>query len=280
MKWFGKDSDNVEDVRGSSGGKTLLGGGIGLIVVLVGMFFGTDLTGLVSQLPLGETQQVEVKQGANTDPELKFVSGVLASTEQVWDDEFSKMGKTYEHPKLTVFSGSVESACGRADAAVGPFYCPGDHKVYIDLGFYTELKDRFGAAGDFAQAYVVAHEVGHHVQNLLGISQKLDRARGSLSKTEYNKLSVKLELQADFFAGLWANHAQKFKDFQLDPGDLEEALTAANAIGDDKLQQQSSGQVVPDAFTHGTSAQRMYWFKKGFDTGDINQGDTFTSNQL
>lgn len=280
MKWFGKGSDNIEDARGSSGGKTLLGGGIGLIVVLVGLFFGTDLTGLVSQLPLGETQQVEVKQGSNTDPELKFVSGVLESTEQVWDEEFSKMGKTYEHPKLTVFNGSVESACGRADAAVGPFYCPGDHKVYIDLSFYTELKDRFGAAGDFAQAYVVAHEVGHHVQNLLGISEKLERARGSLSKTEYNKLSVKLELQADFFAGLWANHAQKLKDFELDPGDLEEALTAANAIGDDKLQQQSSGQVVPDAFTHGTSAQRMYWFKKGFETGDINQGDTFTSNQL
>lgn len=280
MKWFGKGSDNVEDARGSSGGKTLLGGGIGLIVVLVGMFFGTDLTGLVSQLPLGETQQTEVKKGSNTDPELKFVSGVLESTEQVWDEEFSKMGKIYEHPKLTVFNGSVESACGRADAAVGPFYCPGDHKVYIDLSFYTELKDRFGAAGDFAQAYVVAHEVGHHVQNLLGISEKLERARGSLSKTEYNKLSVKLELQADFFAGLWANHAKKLKDFELDPGDLEEALTAANAIGDDKLQQQSSGQVVPDAFTHGTSAQRMYWFKKGFDTGDINQGDTFTSNQL
>lgn len=280
MKWFGKGSDNIEDARGSSGGKTLLGGGIGLIVVLVGMFFGTDLTGLVSQLPLGETQQVEVKKGLNTDPELKFVSGVLESTEQVWDEEFSKMGKTYEHPKLQVFTGSVESACGRADAAVDPFYCPGDHKVYIDLSFYTELKDRFGAAGDFAQAYVVAHEVGHHVQNLLGISEKLERARGSLSKTEYNKLSVKLELQADFFAGLWANHAQNLKDFELDPGDLEEALTAANAIGDDKLQRQSSGQVVPDAFTHGTSAQRMYWFKKGFDTGDINQGDTFTSNQL
>ncbi|MBB5623066.1 hypothetical protein HDE69_004149 [Pedobacter cryoconitis] len=280
MKWFGKGSDNIEDARGSSGGKTLLGGGIGLIVVLVGMFFGTDLTGLVSQLPLGETQQVEVKKGLNTDPELKFVSGVLESTEQVWDEEFSKMGKTYEHPKLQVFTGSVESACGRADAAVGPFYCPGDHKVYIDLSFYTELKHRFGAAGDFAQAYVVAHEVGHHVQNLLGISEKLERARGSLSKTEYNKLSVKLELQADFFAGLWANHAQNLKDFELDPGDLEEALTAANAIGDDKLQRQSSGQVVPDAFTHGTSAQRMYWFKKGFDTGDINQGDTFTSNQL
>lgn len=280
MKWFGKGSDNIEDARGSSGGKTLLGGGIGLIVVLVGLFFGTDLTGLVSQLPLGETQQVEVKQGSNTDPELKFVSGVLESTEQVWDEEFSKMGKTYEHPKLRVFTGSTESACGRAGASVGPFYCPGDHKVYIDLGFYTDLKDRFGAAGDFAQAYVVAHEVGHHVQNLLGISEKVERARGSLSKTEYNKLSVKLELQADFFAGLWANHAQKLKNFELDPGDLEEALTAANAIGDDKLQQQSSGQVVPDAFTHGTSAQRMYWFKKGFDTGDINQGDTFTSNQL
>lgn len=280
MKWFGKGSDNIEDARGSSGGKTLLGGGIGLIVVLVGMFFGTDLTGLVSQLPLGETQQVEIKKGSNTDPELKFVSGVLESTEQVWDEEFSKMGKTYEHPKLMVFTESVESACGRADAAVGPFYCPGDHKVYIDLGFYTELKNRFGAAGDFAQAYVVAHEVGHHVQNLLGISEKLERARGSLSKTEYNKLSVKLELQADFFAGLWANHAQKLKDFELDPGDLEEALTAASAIGDDKLQQQSSGRIVPDAFTHGTSAQRVYWFKKGFDTGDINQGDTFTSNQL
>ncbi|MGY0039478.1 KPN_02809 family neutral zinc metallopeptidase [Pedobacter sp. NJ-S-72] len=281
MKWFGKGSDNVEDARGSSGGKTMLGGGIGLIIVIAGLFFGTDLTGLVSQLPLGETgQQTEVKQGTNTDPEIKFVRGILESTEEVWDEEFRKMGKTYEHPKLKVFTESTESACGRAESAVGPFYCPGDHKVYIDLGFYTDLKDRFGAAGDFAQAYVVAHEVGHHVQNLLGISEKLERARGSLSKTEYNKLSVKLELQADFFAGLWANQAQKSKNFELDPGDLEEALTAANAIGDDKLQKQSSGQVVPDAFTHGTSAQRMYWFKKGFDTGDINQGDTFNSNQL
>jgi len=281
MKWFGKGSDNVEDARGLSGGKTMLGGGIGLIIVIAGLFFGTDLTGLVSQLPLGESgQQTEVKQGPVTDPELKFVSGVLASTEQVWDEEFNKMGKTYEHPKLRVFTGSTDSACGFAEAAVGPFYCPGDHRVYIDLGFYTDLKDRFGAAGDFAQAYVVAHEVGHHVQNLLGISEKLERARGSLSKTEYNKLSVKLELQADFFAGLWANRAQNLKDFELDPGDLEEALTAANAIGDDKLQKRSGGEVVPDAFTHGTSAQRMYWFKKGFETGDINQGDTFNSNQL
>ncbi|QNK62858.1 neutral zinc metallopeptidase [Pedobacter sp. PAMC26386] len=280
MKWFIGGSDNVEDARGGSKGKTLLGGGIGLIVVLVGLFFGTDLTGLVSQLPLGETGPVQVQQGANTDSELKFVSQVVKSTELVWDDQFRQMGKTYEHPKLTVFTESTPSACGLAESAVGPFYCPGDHKVYIDLGFYTELKDRFGAAGDFAQAYVVAHEVGHHVQNLLGISEKLERARGSLSKTEYNKLSVKLELQADFFAGLWANHAQKLKNFELDPGDLEEALTAANAIGDDRLQKQASGQVVPDAFTHGTSAQRVYWFKKGFDTGDINQGDTFNTNQL
>ena len=281
MKWFGKTSDNVEDARGVPAGRTMLGGGIGLIVIIVGLFFGTDLTGLVSQLPLdNQAQSRQTGGGHANDPEFKFVGDVLASTEQVWDDQFSKMGRTYEHPKLNVFTGSTPSACGTADAAVGPFYCPGDHKVYIDLSFYQDLKDRFGAAGDFAQAYVIAHEVGHHVQNLLGISEKLQRARGTLSEKEYNKLSVKLELQADFLAGLWANHAQKFKDFQLEPGDLEEALTAANAIGDDKLQKQGRGEVVPDAFTHGTSAQRMYWFKRGFDTGDINQGDTFNSSLL
>jgi len=281
MKWFGKTSDNVEDARGVPAGRTMLGGGIGLIVIIVGLFFGTDLTGLVSQLPLdNQAQSRQTGGGHANDPEFKFVGDVLASTEQVWDDQFSKMGRTYEHPKLNVFTGSTPSACGTADAAVGPFYCPGDHKVYIDLSFYQDLKDRFGAAGDFAQAYVIAHEVGHHVQNLLGISEKLQRARGTLSEKEYNKLSVKLELQADFLAGLWANHAQKFKDFQLEPGDLEEALTAANAIGDDKLQKQGRGEVVPDAFTHGTSEQRMYWFKRGFDTGDINQGDTFNSSLL
>ncbi|MBB6499509.1 neutral zinc metallopeptidase [Pedobacter cryoconitis] len=280
MKWFGKTSDNVEDARGVPAGRTMLGGGIGLIVIIVGLFFGTDLTGLVSQLPLDNQAQTQVVKSNPNDPGIKFVGDVLASTEQVWDDQFSKMGRTYEHPKLHVFTGSTTSACGGADAAVGPFYCPGDHKVYIDLSFYQELKDRFGAAGEFAQAYVIAHEVGHHVQNLLGISEKLQRARGSLSEKEYNKLSVKLELQADFFAGLWANRAQKFKDFLLEPGDLEEALNAANAIGDDKLQKQTRGEVVPDAFTHGTSAQRVYWFKKGFDTGDINQGDTFNSSQL
>ena len=181
---------------------------------------------------------------------------------------------------MVLFTEMVQSACGNASSAVGPFYCPGDHKIYIDLSFYQDLKGKFGASVDFAQAYVIAQEVGHHVQNLMGISDKLDRARASLSEKEYNRLSVKLELQADFFAGLWAHHAQNLKDFKLEEGDIEEALTAANAIGDDKLQKQNQGEVVPDAFTHGTSAQRMYWFKKGFETGDINQGDTFNSDRL
>lgn len=280
MKWFGKGSDNVEDARGLSGGGKAIGGGLGLIVIVIGLFFGTDLSELVSQLPVANTEQAEVKKGSAAAPGLEFVSGVLESTEQVWTAQFQEMGKTYELPVLRVFEGSEQSACGFADAAVGPFYCPADHKVYIDLGFYNDLKERFGAAGDFAQAYVIAHEVGHHVQNLLGISDQLQRARGRLSEKEYNKLSVKLELQADFFAGLWANHTQNLKDFRLEEGDIEEALTAANAIGDDQLQKQSRGEVVPDAFTHGTSAQRMYWFKKGFDTGDINQGDTFNDASL
>ncbi|RYF97798.1 MAG: metalloprotease [Chitinophagaceae bacterium] len=279
MQWFGKGSNNVEDGRGGGGGKTALGGGIGIIVVVLGLIFGKDLTGLVSQLPQGGP--TEVKQGVPAnDAQAQFVSGVLESTEQVWDKEFEAMGKTYEHPKMVLFSDGVQTACGSASSAVGPFYCPGDHKVYIDLTFYDELKNRFGAAGDFAQAYVIAHEVGHHVQNLLGISDKLQQARGQVSEKEYNRLSVKLELQADFFAGLWAHNAQNLKDFKLDEGDIEEALTAANAIGDDKLQKQATGEVTPDSFTHGTSQQRMYWFKKGFETGDIKQGDTFNSNEL
>jgi len=279
MQWFGKGSNNVEDGRSGGGGKTALGGGIGIIIVVLGLIFGKDLTGLVGQLPQGEA--TEVKQGVpENDTQAQFVSGVLESTEQVWDKEFEAMGKTYEHPKLFLFRDGVQTACGSADASVGPFYCPGDHKVYIDLTFYDELKNRFGAAGDFAQAYVIAHEVGHHVQNLLGISDKLQEARGRVSEKEYNRLSVKLELQADFFAGLWAHNAQNLKDFKLDEGDIEEALTAANAIGDDKLQKQATGEVTPDSFTHGTSQQRMYWFKKGFETGDIKQGDTFNSNQL
>lgn len=278
MQWFGKGSGNIEDRRGMRGGP-VLGGGIGILVVIVGLLFGKDLTGLVSQIPAGATQQ-EVQKSDPTDAEGKFVDGVLESTNQVWEQEFEKMGKSYEKPVLVLFEQSVQSACGNASSAVGPFYCPGDHKVYIDLSFYQELKNRFGAAGDFAQAYVIAHEVGHHVQNLLGISAKMERYRSQLSEKEYNRLSVKLELQADFLAGMWARQAQNLKDFRLDPGDIEEAMNAANAIGDDKLQQQSQGQVVPDAFTHGTSAQRMYWFKKGFDTGDINQGDTFNASNL
>lgn len=280
MQWFGKGSDNIEDRRSSGGGKVALGGGIGIIIVIIGLFLGKDLTGLVNQLPI-TTEQTSGKKGssANDDPEKKFVAGVLQSTEQVWVEQFNQLGLQYQQPILVLFKGGVQTACGGASSTVGPFYCPGDQQVYIDLSFFEELKNRFGAAGDFAQAYVIAHEVGHHVQNLLGTSEKVQRARRNLSEKEYNKLSVMLELQADFYAGLWAHHAQNLKDFRLDAGDLEEALTAANAIGDDKLQKQATGEVVPDSFTHGTSAQRMYWFKKGFESGDFNQGDTFNTSR-
>ena len=280
MQWFGKGSDNIDDRRGSGGGKVALGGGIGVIIVIIGLFLGKDLTGLVNQLPI-TTEQTSGKKGSSEtdDAEKKFVAGVLKSTEQVWIAQFNQLGLEYHKPVLVLFNDGVQTACGGASSAVGPFYCPGDHQVYIDLSFFEELKSRFGAAGDFAQAYVIAHEVGHHIQNLLGTSEKVQSARRNLSEKEYNKLSVMLELQADFYAGLWAHHAQNLKDFRLDAGDLEEALTAANAIGDDKLQKQATGEVVPDSFTHGTSAQRMYWFKKGFETGDINQGDTFKSNR-
>jgi predicted metalloprotease len=277
MQWFGKGSENVEDRRGMKGGGVAVGG-VGVIIVIIGLLFGKDLTGLVSQMPT--TEQGEVKRGRPTDKQGKFVAGILESTDSIWIAQFKELGREYERPTLSIFEDAVPSACGNASSSVGPFYCPGDHKVYIDLSFYDELKNRFGAAGDFAQAYVIAHEVGHHVQNLLGISAKMEEARGRLSEVEYNKLSVKLELQADFYAGLWAHHAQNLKDFRLEAGDIEEALNAANAIGDDKLQKQTQGEVVPDAFTHGTSAQRVYWFKKGFETGDIKQGDTFNSSKL
>lgn len=277
MQWFGKGSENFEDRRGMSGGLKL-GGGIGILVVIVGLFFGQDLSGLVGALPT-ESLQEQGKMGRPDDPQGKFVAGVLESTDSVWIKEFNAQGLEYERPTLTVFDDQVPTACGSASSAVGPFYCPGDHKIYIDLRFYEELKNRFGTAGDFAQAYVIAHEVGHHVQNLLGLSDKMDRARKSLSEKEYNKLSVNLELQADFYAGLWANKAQNLSLFKLDAGDIDEALNAANAIGDDKLQMQATGEVVPDSFTHGTSAQRMYWFKKGFETGDFRQGDTFSMNR-
>ena len=281
MQWFGKGSENIEDRRGMSGGGggLKIGGGIGILVVIIGLFFGQDLTGLIGSMPSGQDLQSEGKRGIPTDPEGKFVSGILESTDSIWITQFSNLGLEYERPTVTIFKGSVPSACGNATASVGPFYCPGDHKIYIDLSFYDDLKNRFNAAGDFAQAYVIAHEVGHHVQNLLGVTNKMEEARQTLSKTEYNRLSVNLELQADFYAGLWANKAQNLSLFRLEAGDIEEALTAANAIGDDTLQKQAGSDVVPDSFTHGTSAQRIYWFKKGFETGDFKQGDTFNSNR-
>ncbi|MDB5003422.1 MAG: metalloprotease [Mucilaginibacter sp.] len=288
MQWLGRrESDNVEDDRGGSGGggggRFALGGGIVSIIALAIYYFtGVDTSQLLSQVASNgpaQTEQRAKDPNAPKDQASQFVGVVLADTEDIWTKIFSDMGKTYEKPYLRLFRNAVQSGCGNASSASGPFYCPADARVYIDLSFYDELKTRFGAAGDFAQAYVIAHEVGHHVQNLLGISAKMDEARNRLSETAYNKLSVKLELQADFFAGVWAHYEQSMKKV-LDAGDIEEALNAANAIGDDRLQKQAQGRVEPDSFTHGTSAQRMYWFKKGYETGDINQGNTFGDGDL
>ena len=279
MLWQGRrESDNVEDRRGIGGGGIAVGGGIlGVIVLIVKFFLGGDTSN--TQLPLpNQNQPISAEQKAAEDEQAKFVRVVLAETEDVWTDLMQKAGRTYTDPKLVLFTGSTESACGYASSATGPFYCPGDQQVYIDLSFYQELKDRFGAPGDFAMAYVVAHEIGHHVQKLLGISDKIDRLRQQLNEGQFNKYSVRLELQADFFAGVWAHYEQGRG--VLEKGDIEEALNAANAIGDDRLQKESQGYVVPESFTHGTSAQRMYWFKKGFETGDINQGDTFGTSDL
>jgi predicted metalloprotease len=215
-------------------------------------------------------------QKAADDKEAAFVKVVLADTEDVWTKIFNDMGKRYTDPTLVLFRGSTTSGCGTASASTGPFYCPADQNLYVDLAFAQELKDQFGATGDFAMAYVIAHEVGHHVQDLLGLTDKMQQLQQQVSETEYNKYSVRLELQADFYAGVWAHYDQKMKNV-IDPNDIQEALTAANAIGDDRLQQEYQGTVTPDSFTHGTSAQRMYWFKKGYDTGDINQGNTFAA---
>lgn len=276
MFWKGRQgSSNVDDRRGVSGGGLAVGGGIGgVIIALIYMFLGGD----PSQMPQvggpGAATEMSAEEKAADDSLAKFTTVVLEYTEEVWP----KLLPGYEKPTLVLFRDGTTSGCGNATSAVGPFYCPADHKVYIDLSFFKELRDRFGAGGDFAMAYVIAHEVGHHVQNLTGTSDKMQQARGQLSETEYNKLSVKLELQADFYAGVWAHHAQKDMRI-LEAGDIEEALTAANAIGDDRLQKEAQGRVVPDAFTHGTSAQRVYWFKKGFDTGDLRQGNTFESDR-
>ncbi len=284
MKWEGRrQSSNVEDRRGlSGGGKVALGGSSLLIIgaIIYSLFTGNDpsqLMGLLQdqmqQAPATEQVQQELTPQEKKTGE--FVATVLADTEDVWTQVFKENGLTYRQPKLVLFTGGVQTACGGASAAVGPFYCPADQKVYMDMSFFEELKTKFGAkGGDFAVAYVVAHEIGHHVQNLLGTSDKVQRLQQGRSERDANKLSVALELQADFFAGVWAHYDEKIHQV-LEDGDIENALSAANAVGDDAIQKRMQGQIVPDAFTHGTSQQRMYWFKKGFTTGDIRQGDTF-----
>jgi len=271
MQWSGRrESDNVEDDRGAGGGggRVALGGGATVLILLAAWALGIDPRQLLNSGLVQNTPSVQRAPDASQEPLKHFVSVVLADTEDVWHVQFVKLGQTYREPKLVLFTGQVSSACGMAGSAVGPFYCPGDHKVYLDLEFFQELRDRFHAPGNFAQAYVVAHEVGHHVQKLLGVSDRVHAQRSRLSERESNQLSVRLELQADFLAGVWAFHAQQMKKI-LDPGDLDAALRAANAIGDDRLQRQSRGYVTPDSFTHGTSAQRIRWFRKGFETGDV-----------
>ncbi len=284
MRWrSGRRSANVEDRRRVRVSRKAAGGGIGIVVVaLIAMYFGIDPTIFLSQQ--GPTSsintQTSTRQISPAENQLsEFVSVVLADTEDTWNGLFGKMGKPYREPTLVLFSGAVQSACGFAQAAVGPFYCPADQKVYIDLSFYQDLKNRHGAPGDFAQAYVIAHEIGHHVQTLLGISEKVHSARSRVSQLEGNKLSVMQELQADCFAGVWASHADRARQI-LEEGDIEEALGAASAIGDDRLQRRGRGYVTPDSFTHGSSAQRVRWFKRGLKTGDVLDCNTFRADNL
>jgi predicted metalloprotease len=283
MQWLGRrGSSNVDDRRGMSGGGLAAGGGIvGVIVyILYSVLSGGEIDpSQLQQLSPQATQQtLSPEEQKADDNRAQFVKVVLAETEDVWNKVFADQGQRYSEPTLVLFRDAVSSACGSASAASGPFYCPGDNKLYIDLSFYQDLQTKFNAPGDFAMAYVVAHEVGHHIQNLNGTAEKMQRLRGRVSEVEANRYSVMMELQADFLAGVWAHHT-KNKNL-LDAGDIEEALTAANAIGDDNLQKRSTGEVVPDAFTHGTSAQRMYWFKKGYETGDLSQGNTFEDPSL
>ena len=284
MKWrTGRRSRNIEDRRSVRIPKKAAGGGIGIIVIaLIAMYFGVDPTVFLSQQ--GPTSsigtQTSTRQISPAENQLaEFVSVVLADTEDTWHILFNKMGENYREPNLVLFSGAVESACGYAQAAMGPFYCPADQKVYIDLSFYRDLKNRHQAPGDFAQAYVIAHEIGHHVQTLLGISEKVHTARRRVSQVEGNKLSVMQELQADCFAGLWAHHANRTRQI-LEEGDIEEALNAASAIGDDRLQQRGRGYVTPDSFTHGSSRQRVRWFKQGLKTGDVMDCNTFRADTI
>jgi predicted metalloprotease len=274
MRWEGRrESGNVEDRRMSGGARAAVGGGIGtLVIVLLVMFLGGDPSAIIQQTGGGGAPAAP--PSAQDEELSRFVKVVLADTEDVWNGIFSRSGQTYPEPVLVLYRGLVESACGTGQAAMGPFYCPADRKLYIDLSFYDDLRNKLGAPGDFALAYVVAHEVGHHVQNLLGYSDKVHAARTRVSEEEYNRLSVRLELQADFLAGVWAHHAERMKSI-LEAGDIEEAIQAAAAVGDDRIQKQSRGYVVPDSFTHGTSAQRARWFRLGLETGDLSRGDTF-----
>lgn len=289
MRMDGQDeSSNVEDARGAGGGFGFGGRSIGIgsiVIALVGgWIFGVNPLTLLGLMSGGGTAQVAPQTPAGPPPagdaQARFVSQVLRSTEVVWGDVFQRAGKTYVEPRLTLFRGSYPTGCGRGDAAMGPFYCPADQHVYLDMGFFDTLRSQLGAPGQFAQAYVVAHEVGHHVQNLLGLTDRVDAARRNGSEAQSNAMSVRLELQADCFAGLWAKRSQQEEGWRLEPGDIETALNAASQIGDDTLQRRSSGQVVPESFTHGSSAQRVGWFKRGFESGDVNQCNTFDSRRL
>ena len=281
MRWKGRrQSTNVEDRRGVTP-KKVVGGGCGtIVIVLIVMLLGGNPGDLLNLVGVGEQGQVSQTGNVQLQDELsQFVSVVLADTEDVWTLLFRNSGRTYRKPRLVIYSDMVQSACGYSSAATGPFYCPGDEKVYLDLAFFQEMQRRLGAHGDFALAYVIAHEVGHHVQKLMGITDQVMAMRGRMSQREFNQYMVRLELQADFLAGVWAHHAQRISNI-LETGDIEEAMNAASAVGDDRIQKQTQGYVVPDSFTHGTSEQRTRWFYKGFKTGDLNQGDTFSARTL
>jgi predicted metalloprotease len=279
----GRESSNIEDRRGGGMGVGTVGIGTVVVALIASYFFGIDPTQLLNmaeqaQAPTRQSQPLDPA----TDPERELrreVSQVLAKTEDTWNELFRQMNAQYQPPTLVLFRGATPTACGTGRSAMGPFYCPGDQKVYLDMSFFSDLQRRFRAAGDFARAYVIAHEIGHHVQNLTGISKKTDALRSRMSETQYNRVSVRVELQADCFAGVWAHHANRAKPF-IEAGDIDEALNAASAIGDDRLQQQSGGSVVPDSFTHGSSAQRVRWFKTGFEAGDMKACDTFAAKQV
>ena len=289
MRWQGREkSDNIEDQRRRQKTRRKIGGGIGIgtiLLIAIGLFLGQD-PGEILQQVQSRSAPVETQEYNNTTESKEekalasFVSVVLKDTEDVWTKKFrEQLGRKYVKPTIVLYCGATQSACGHAQTATGPFYCPGDQKIYIDLSFYNELKQKFNAPGDFAMAYVIAHEVAHHVQYLIGVTDQVQDRRRQVSKIEGNKLSVRMELQADFLAGVWVNHDQKMNNM-LEEGDIEEALTAASAIGDDRIQKKAQGYVVPDAFTHGTSEQRVRWFKKGMRSGDIKQGDTFGARSL